>query len=70
MFRMSIREVLLVTTLVAVAIGWYLDRSALSRRENGWRSRAEILASLMSEDGQSVTWQFDGSVSVAYPEKP
>ena len=32
MFRFSIREILLITVLAAVALGWFVDRRQLSAR--------------------------------------
>lgn len=35
MFRLSIRELLLLTVIAAVALGWWVDRTRLERRNRG-----------------------------------
>jgi hypothetical protein len=34
MFRFSIRDVLWLTVVVAMAVGWWIDRVGLKRQEN------------------------------------
>ena len=51
MFRFTIRELLLVTALVAVAGAWFADRCAEARRDEGWKSYATCLEELLIGDG-------------------
>jgi len=35
--RFTIRDLLWLTLVVALAVGWWVDRSNLTRQSNGWR---------------------------------
>src|SRR5688572_14855723 len=59
MFKVSIRELLLVTAIAAVALGWWIDRSRLSARADEadtWKFRAESLGRSVRDSGWEVTW--------------
>ena len=66
MFRFSIREMMLVTLVVALAVGWWIDR----RNNARWRTRAGALEYLVRERGYRVMWDaeqprvtiFDGHI--------
>src|SRR5687767_14511096 len=58
MFRFSIRELMLVTLVVAVGIGWWLDR----RNNARWQKRAGALEYLVREKGYRVVWEADRPV--------
>ena len=51
--RFTIRDVLLTTALVAVAIGWWIDRTALDRKRAAAEEQAEtnnfVLNALMKD---------------------
>ena len=50
MFRFSIRELMLVTTTVALVIGWWVDRSRLAADEHTWHERAESVRTKMETE--------------------
>lgn len=59
MFKFTIRDLLLVTVIAALAVGWWLDRSRLAPRANTsdtWKFRAESLAERVRPDGWHVKW--------------
>ena len=61
--KFSIRDLFLLTLIVALAVGWWADRSRLAEdAKNGleWKSRAEGLAYLVEEQGTEVMWLHDG----------
>jgi hypothetical protein len=43
MFRFTIRELLLLTIVTALGIGWWLERRALTGSRDQWRLKAEEL---------------------------
>ena len=56
MFRFTIRELVLVTVIVALALGWRLDRSRLASRDE----RATVLEAVVESAGTSVTHESRG----------
>ncbi len=69
--KFSIRDLLLVTLIVALAVGWCL-REMQVRAElalvNRWRSAAGALEYLFESDGWDVEWERDLSqVRVSRP---
>jgi hypothetical protein len=53
MFRFTIRDVLWLTAVVALAIGWGIDH----RRLSPWRSRAEQVADYLERlEDLAVSW--------------
>jgi hypothetical protein len=58
--RFTIRDLVLVTTIVGLSLGWLIDRSQLyevaSTPEGIWHHRAEMMASVLRDDGWEVTW--------------
>lgn len=65
MFRFTIREVLLLTMIVGLAVGWWLDHRrheelfASQRKEAGVY---RILAKFMEGEGYRLIWQNDGNM--------
>jgi transposase InsO family protein len=68
-FRFSIREMLWLTLVVAVTVGWWTE----SYRARQWKQRAEIAAGqleaenlgkmVFSDQGATfVSWQYDESI--------
>ncbi len=53
--KFSIRDLLLVTVIVALAVGWWVDR----RNNARWRNRAGALESLLKSKGYWVRWEAD-----------
>ena len=58
--KFSIRDLLLVTVIVALAVAWWMDRNAQLKQANQWRGRAEDLARFVEANGIGVTWDRDG----------
>jgi hypothetical protein len=58
--RFTIRDLVLATTIVAIGLAWWIDRSRLyevaSTPQEIWRIRAETMASVLRDDGWEVTW--------------
>jgi len=54
MFRFTIRELLLVTALVAVCGAWWADRRAQTSDEQGWKFYATCLEKLLISDGFEI----------------
>jgi hypothetical protein len=68
MFRFSIRDVLWLTLVVALALGWWVrERKVRAEAERGsqlvtkWRMRAGALESALNDDGWDVTWDSPNS---------
>jgi hypothetical protein len=63
MFRFTIRELLLFTLVVALAVGWWIDRSRLrsmQQERDSWRRRAEAVRSIAEEDDYRILLEADG----------
>jgi len=69
MFRFTIRELVLVTLVVAMGVGWWIHERQLRTerlRVVAWRQRAGALEHFLRADGWKVTWQESGSVVTAF----
>ena len=60
MFRFSIRELMLVTLVVAMGVGWWLDHRCIAAREKHWRREAVDLAEQLQNSGESAVITFPG----------
>jgi hypothetical protein len=56
--KFSIRDLLLVTVIVALAVGWWVDRSRLASNEEYWRREAADLAVELQNAGKSMVVTF------------
>jgi hypothetical protein len=75
MFRISIRDLLWLTVVVALGVGWWNDRRKLigahwvtARQlavEQGWKGRAQALADALRKEGYTV--EVTESGSAVYP---
>jgi hypothetical protein len=54
MFRFTIRELLLLSLVVAVTLAWWLDRSRLAETVSGHRGRESVLCLLLDHEGWRV----------------
>jgi len=58
MLRFTIRELVLITLIVAILLGWWVDRSirfsAIEREKHFWKWTAIKLQGLLEEDGYEV----------------
>jgi hypothetical protein len=68
MFHFTIRDMLWLTVVVALCLGWLLDRR-LNGTQLRWQSRAEHLASVCRDQGWTVKWHADYAL-LAYPPHP
>jgi hypothetical protein len=62
MFRFSIRELMLVTLVVGLVVGWGLDHLRLSKslsEAEKWRKAAGALEHMLSELGWKTKWEFE-----------
>jgi hypothetical protein len=65
MFRFTIRDVLWLTVVVALAAGWYADRGRLGREIAQWNSACKQLMRVMKSDG----WYVQGGIGGLTAEK-
>lgn len=56
MFHYSIRDVLLVTAIVGLTVGWGLDHWRLESFTTIWEARTMILARHLENAGVEVHW--------------
>ena len=61
MFRFTIRDVLLATVIVGLALGWGLDHRLLTLSGKSWKWCAELLANHFKDQLGSVQWNDENS---------
>jgi hypothetical protein len=61
--KFSIRDLFLVTVIVAMGLGWGLDRSRLAGQLAAWKETAEVLTDFVKELGYTVRFSNDGKWS-------
>ena len=61
MFRFTIRELLLLTLIAALALGWWMDHRRMKRQGYIHRSHAAYFRELLERDGYKVTISPDGT---------
>jgi hypothetical protein len=66
--RFSIRDLFLVTVIVALVLAWVLDRSSLATQVKRWEHRATIGQDSLSQVGFRLDWEGD-SISISKIEK-
>jgi hypothetical protein len=54
--KFSIRDLIFVTVIVALAVGWWLNESRLAQAERMVRTREELLSNI----GCIAEWKEDG----------
>jgi hypothetical protein len=65
MLRITIRDVLWLTVVVGLGVGWYADRGRLGREIAQWNSACKQLMRVMKSDG----WYFQGGIGGLTAEK-
>jgi hypothetical protein len=56
MFRFTIRELFMLTLVVALGIGWGLRDRQLQVETKGWKTKANALAGAIESRGSTVIW--------------
>jgi hypothetical protein len=56
MFRFTIRDVLLATAIVALAIGWWIDRTRLASKLESATERSSVLEAVVGTQRLTVTY--------------
>ena len=62
MFRFSIRELMLLTLVVGLALGWWLDHHRISLAladAMAWRTCAGALEHILDDSGWSIEWDLE-----------
>ena len=54
MMKFSIRDLLLVTAIVALAVGWLVDHRRQANRPDEWKFYATCLEKLLMDDGFEI----------------
>jgi hypothetical protein len=75
MFKFTIRELLLLTLVAAMGVGWWVDRSRLASRERALISSQKLseglfesLRQVVEHDGYKVVWNDnDQSMTILRP---
>jgi hypothetical protein len=67
--KFSIRDLFLVTLIVALAMGWWVDRSKLRDDARTWKQRADGVTRELSRLGYEVQWldSQDIVLSITHP---
>jgi hypothetical protein len=60
MFRFTIRELVLLTLVVAMGVGWWLDRSRLATRADSAEERMSVLETIVGSSGWTVKYDKQG----------
>ncbi len=68
--RLSIRDLFLLTAIVALGLGSYVRERQLReelRQAYKWRGRAGALEHVLRDDGWDVKWETSPEVTVSWP---
>jgi prepilin-type N-terminal cleavage/methylation domain-containing protein len=63
--RFTLRELLVVTALIAIAAAWWVDRSRMAQlaaERELWKFRADSAATMGRDNGELVTWEGDAVI--------
>ena len=61
MFRFSIREVLMAILVVAMGLGWWVDRTSIWSWSDNWQGCAISLMDLVQQEGYQMEFEGNGS---------
>jgi len=74
MFRFTIRELVLLTLVVAMGFAWWIDRRSINANASIWHRRANAAADVLTQRGWIVKWkqaeatfELPGASSYSYP---
>jgi hypothetical protein len=59
--KFTIRDVLLVTVIVGISVGWWADNRRLESEALTWRMCAGGLEEVLLQTGQTVEWNWERS---------
>jgi len=59
MFRFTIRELVLVTVIVAMGVAWWSQQKRLKKDAIGWKHRAAAAKLVLRSRGWEVNWDGD-----------
>ncbi|HUE74981.1 MAG TPA: hypothetical protein VMP01_29205 [Pirellulaceae bacterium] len=69
MFRFTIRDLLWLTVVVALGVGWWMDRSGNYAAEAiRWARRANAAKSAATGEGWTIRWDGD-SIDMSRPDR-
>jgi hypothetical protein len=63
--KFSIRDLFLVTVIVALAVGWGVDTYRSHTREKIFRETIQVLQSLAEQNGSATTVNAEGRLTTA-----
>jgi len=66
MFRFTIRELVLLTLVVAMGVAWWIDRTRQVRRYD----RLHYALEQSTGTGQIITFDSSGELYPSYPDSP
>ena len=61
MFRFYIRELVLTTLVVGLALGWWIDRTRLAKRADALTERASVLEAVLAGTGWRISHEKQGN---------
>ena len=64
MFRFTIRELVLVTLVVAISFGWFVDHGMMAIRYAQLNEGSRLMAEDLFRFNREVRWQLDGSIGI------
>jgi hypothetical protein len=63
--KFTIRDLFLVTMIVALALGWGVDTYRWHTRENNFRETIQVLQRLAEQNGSATTVNAEGRLTTA-----
>jgi hypothetical protein len=64
MSRFTIRDLLWLTVVVGLGVGWWIDRHALAESRNTWKGSAIILRVYAEHGPKTFTLRDDGGLDI------
>jgi len=56
MFRFTIRDVLWLTVVIGLAVGWWINRTHAAKQEQEWINRFNPLTDAVRMEGWEIVW--------------
>lgn len=67
MFRFTMRELLLLTVIVALGFGWFLREGHFRSDEEALRAQSNVLEHVLTKEGVRVKWSDDRTMVTIVP---